>query len=79
LNLAWDGGAHAFLLDTTVHPDHQRRGVGTELVRRAVTAARQGGAEWMHVDYEAHLKGFYHACGFRPSPAGLIRLARPRE
>jgi GNAT superfamily N-acetyltransferase len=65
VNLAWDGGAHVFLLDTTVHPRHQRRGVGTELVRRAVTAAGESGAEWLHVDYEPHLDGFYRRCGFR--------------
>ncbi|UBV42362.1 GNAT family N-acetyltransferase [Deinococcus taeanensis] len=35
VNVAWDGGAHAFLLDTTVHPVWQRRGVGRELVPSA--------------------------------------------
>ena len=33
VNVAWDGGVHAFLLDTTVHPEYQRRGVGRALVR----------------------------------------------
>ncbi|MBW3571179.1 MAG: GNAT family N-acetyltransferase [Gemmatimonadetes bacterium] len=74
VNVAWDGGEHAFLLDPTVHPQHRRRGIGRELVWRAVAAAREGGAGWMHVDYEPHLDGFYHACGFRPTAAGLIRL-----
>ncbi|HEX8319720.1 MAG TPA: GNAT family N-acetyltransferase [Longimicrobium sp.] len=77
VNVAWDGGAHAFLLDTTVHPDHQRRGIGTALVRQAVAAAREAGAEWIHVDYEPRLDDFYEGCGFRPSAAGLIRLTRP--
>lgn len=76
VNVAWDGGVHAFLLDTTVHPDAQHRGIGTELVRRAAGAAREhGGLEWLHVDYEAHLAGFYEGCGFTPTPAGLLRLA----
>jgi GNAT superfamily N-acetyltransferase len=74
VNLAWDGGAHAFLLDTTLHPDWQRRGVGGELVRRAAEVARERGAQWLHVDYEPHLDGFYRGCGFRPTAAGLIRL-----
>lgn len=77
VNVAWDGGAHAFLLDTTVHPDHRRRGVGTALVRRAIAAAREGGVEWIHVDYEPRLDEFYRGCGFRPTAAGLIRLDRP--
>jgi len=74
VNVAWDGGAHAFLLDTTVHPEVGRRGVGTELVRRAAQAARTGGAHWLHVDFEPHLAGFYAACGFQPTGAGLLRL-----
>lgn len=27
VNLAWDGGVHAFILDTTVHPNFRRRGI----------------------------------------------------
>ncbi len=72
--LAWDGSVHAFLLDTTVHPDMQRRGIGVELVKTAVEAARARGIEWVHVDYEPHLKEFYTRCGFRPTDAGLIKL-----
>ena len=76
VNVATDGGVHAFLLDTTVHPDFQHRGIGTELVRRAVETARARGAQWLHVDYEARLEGFYRACGFQPTLAGLIALTR---
>jgi ribosomal protein S18 acetylase RimI-like enzyme len=50
VNVAWDGGAHAFVLDTTVHPRCQRCGVGPALVRRAAEAASAGGAQWLHVD-----------------------------
>ena len=41
VNVAWDGGVHAFLLDTTVHPDFQRRGIATQLVGVATEDARQ--------------------------------------
>lgn len=74
VNVAWDGGGHAFLLDPTVDVEYQRRGVATELIRRAADAARARGAEWLHVDYEPELDPFYKSCGFRPTPAGLIRL-----
>ena len=74
VNVAWDGGAHAFLLDTSVHRDYQRRGIGTALVREAIALARDGGAEWLHVDYEEDLEPFYRGCGFRPTPAGLLYL-----
>jgi len=74
VNVAWDGGVHAFLLDTTVHPDFQRRGIGARLVKLATDEARRRGAHWLHVDYEPHLEHFYQGCGFRPTLAGLIRL-----
>lgn len=73
--MAWDGAQHAFLLEPTVHPDNQRRGIGVELVRRATEASREAGCEWLHVDYEASLTPFYKACGFTPiEGAALIRL-----
>jgi GNAT superfamily N-acetyltransferase len=74
VNMAWDGGIHAFLLNTTVHPDWQRRGVGRALVRQAAVVACERGIHWLHVDYEPHLAGFYRDCGFRPTEAGLLWL-----
>jgi GNAT superfamily N-acetyltransferase len=74
VNLAWDGGVHAFLLDTTVHPDYRRRGIGSALVSEAITVARTRGIEWLHVDFEPHLMEFYRQCGFRPTESGLVRL-----
>ncbi len=77
VNLAWDGRDHAFVLDPTVHPDWRGRGIGTELVQRAARLAMERGVEWLHVDYEPHLEGFYRGCGFRPSAAGVRRLRPP--
>ncbi|MFD9958748.1 GNAT family N-acetyltransferase [Amycolatopsis sp. NPDC058986] len=75
VNVAWDGADHAFLLDPKVRPDHQHRGIDTELVRRAAAGATEAGCEWLHVDFEEHLRDFYFgACGFRPTDAGLIAL-----
>ena len=76
VRLAWDGGIHTFLLEPTVHPGFRRRGIGRALVDRVVTVARERKAEWVHVDYEPHLRRFYQACGFTPTQAGLIRLHR---
>ena len=74
VRLAWDGLLHAFLLDPTVHPDFRRRGIGRELVRLAVSGARYRQVQWVHVDYEPHLRRFYEQCGFRSTEAGLVRL-----
>ena len=53
IKLAWDGGIHAFVLDTTVHPDQQWRGIGRRLVEGATDVAEQSGVEWLHVDCES--------------------------
>ena len=75
VNVAWDGGDHAFLIDTKVRPEHQHRGIGTELVRLAALHAKRAGCEWMEVDFEERLAAFYFdACGFRPTHAGLLHL-----
>ena len=78
VNLAWDGGVHAFLLDPTVHPAYRRRGIGTELVRRAADVARERGVRWLHVDYLPELAPFYRGCGFRHTEAGLMDLLQPK-
>jgi len=78
VNLATDGGEHAFLLDPTVDVVYRRRGIGLELVRCARTLAHHRGCKWLHVDYEPALVPFYRAAGFRDSLAGVMRLdAKP--
>lgn len=75
VNVAWDGGVHAFILETMVAADLHRQGIGTGLVARAVQEARRAGCQWLHVDFEEHLRRFYiRGCGFTPSAAGLIAL-----
>lgn len=75
VNVAWDGGVHAFILDTMVNAPARRQGVGTQLLAFAVTEARAAGCEWLHVDFDDHLRTFYFdACGFTPTNAGLIAL-----
>jgi GNAT superfamily N-acetyltransferase len=75
VNVAWDGGDHAFLIDTRTRGGYQRQGVGAEVVRQAAPCAKAAGCEWLHVDFEAELAPFYlNAGGFRPTDAGLIHL-----
>jgi ribosomal protein S18 acetylase RimI-like enzyme len=79
VNLATDGGEHAFLLDPTVDPAYRRRGIGLQLVRRATEVARERGCRWLHVDYEPQLAAFYRRAGFRDSAAGVLQLAAPPD
>jgi GNAT superfamily N-acetyltransferase len=79
VNVAWDGGVHAFILDTMVAAQDRHHGIGTTLIATAVQHARAAGCEWLHVDFEDHLTAFYfQACGFTPTNAGLIALPRNR-
>ena len=55
VNVIWDGLVHAWIQDTMVDPRDHRRGVGTRLVAEAVSAARETGCEWMHVDFDDDL------------------------
>jgi GNAT superfamily N-acetyltransferase len=74
VHACWDGGRHAFLLDTVVDPAQRRRGLGSLLVGRLAREVEQAGCEWLHVDFEPHLAPFYRAAGFRPTRAGLIHF-----
>jgi GNAT superfamily N-acetyltransferase len=75
VNVAWDGGVHAFILDTMVAEQDRHHGIGTRLIATAVQHAHAARCEWLHVDFEDHLTTFYfQACGFTPTNAGLIAL-----
>ncbi|MGW6308780.1 GNAT family N-acetyltransferase [Streptomyces niveus] len=75
VNVAWDGGVHAFVLDTMVSGELRRAGIGAQLVATAAEEARAAKCERLHVDFDDDLRAFYFdACGFRPTSAGLIAL-----
>lgn len=75
VNVAWDGGVHAFLLDTMITSGARRHGHATRLVEEAVRHTKMSGCEWLHVDFDPHLRDFYlQVCKFQATDAGLIRL-----
>ena len=75
VNVLWDGLVHAWLQDTMVAAKARGQGVGTELVKHARGGAKAAGCEYLHVDFEDHLRPFYFgACGFALTNAGLISL-----
>ena len=46
VNVAWDGGSHAFLLDPTVHPEFQRQGhLGEGAIYRERTHRKRAALE----------------------------------
>jgi len=75
VNVPWDGGSHAFILDTLVALRARRQGIGQGMVSIAAEAARAARCEWLHVDFDDALAPFYFdACGFTSTRAGLIEL-----
>ena len=75
VNVAWDGGVHAFVLDAMVNRSHRRRGIATQMIEICVAQARLRRCEWLHVDFARELAPFYvETCGFSVTPAGLIKL-----
>jgi GNAT superfamily N-acetyltransferase len=75
VNVPWDGLVHAWIQDTMVAGPARHQGIGTELVAVAMAEARTAGCEWLHVDFDDHLRPFYlDACGFTPTNAGLLAL-----
>jgi hypothetical protein len=75
VNVLWDGLVHGWIQDGMVAVSARRRSVGTVLVEGARRAAREAGCEWLHVDFDDHMCGFYlDSCGFRPTNAGLVEL-----
>jgi GNAT superfamily N-acetyltransferase len=75
LNVVWDGLVHAWIQDTMVTREQRNQGIGTQMIQIARSECRRSGCEWLHVDFEDDLRGFYvDACGFTPTSAGLIRL-----
>ena len=67
-----DGVADAFLLDLMIHPEHQKAGLGSRLVKRAVTDMKQAGVQCVQVTFNDHLEPFYAQCGFHIFKGGII-------
>ena len=75
VNVAWDGGVHAFIVDTMVAVEYRRQGIAARMLAICAQEARNARCEWLHVDFEERLRPLYFdRVGFVPTDAGLIRL-----
>jgi GNAT superfamily N-acetyltransferase len=75
VNVLWDGLVHAWLQDIMVAARARGGGIGTGLVAHARDGAKAAGCEFLHVDFEDHLRPFYlGACGFTATSAGQLAL-----
>lgn len=72
LSILSDGVGDAFLLDLMVHPDHQRKGIGTALVKEAIHDIKSAGVKCIQVTFNPDLESFYKKFGFHIFKAGII-------
>lgn len=73
--MIWDGLVHAWMQDVMVSTESRSAGVGLGLVHTARDSTSSAGCEWLHVDFDDDLRGFYlEVCGFEPTNGGLMAL-----
>ncbi len=72
------GGRAATIDELAVLPSFQRKGVGRELLRRAVERAKVLAVKRLEVQSlgtaDEGVTAFFKACSFEPVPAGVFRL-----
>lgn len=60
-----DGETIVFIQDILVHPDYQRRGLGTALLKEALSRYSHVRQIQLATDNTEKTKTFYRSCGFR--------------
>lgn len=73
-----DGVMHAIIFDLIVHPTHQRRGIGSEILRQLIAVCREHDITDVQLFSATGLASFYEKYGFalRPDGAPGMELAR---
>lgn len=71
--IAGMGLQHGYMEDIIVHPRHQRKGIGQDLVKRLLREAERFGLEIVTLTFDAKHTSFYAECGFVPCSGGLWR------
>ena len=64
-----DGVLHAMIYDVIVHPSHQNRGIGTEIMRRLVARCHAAGVRNVQLFAAKGKAPFYEKRGFVARPA----------
>ena len=65
LRAVGDGETIIFIQDILVHPDYQRRGIGTALLKEVLSRYSHVRQIQLATDNTEKTKAFYRSCGFR--------------
>lgn len=73
-----DGGSVFHVSDMAVHPDHQRQGIGSQVMDALIAYINDVGVPGAYLNLMADVDGFYDQFGFeetRPASKGMyLRL-----
>lgn len=63
----------AYIQDLIVHPDYQKKGIGTQLMNRMISHLRKQNVYMISVIYDAQLSSFYQRFGFTQMLSGQLQ------
>ncbi len=67
-----NGVTDAYIQDLMVHPDYQRRGIGTDLMRKMMKHLKENRIYMISVIYDESIKPFYERFGFHLMLSGQM-------
>ncbi len=67
-----DGIADAYLQDLVVKPEYQKKGIGSELMKRAIRYLQKRNIKCIQVTFNPELEGFFKQFPFYIFRAGII-------
>lgn len=71
-----NGVTDAYIQDLMVHPAHQGKGIGTELMNRIICLLKEKQIYMVSVIFDDSLKPFYERFGFFPMLSGQMETFR---
>ncbi|MDG5777940.1 GNAT family N-acetyltransferase [Haloarculaceae archaeon H-GB2-1] len=74
-----DGATVFHVCDMVVHPDHQRRGLGTRMMDALMGYLREHAPETAYVNLMADVDGFYEQWGFERTAPTTKAMALPYD
>lgn len=64
-----DGVYQTFIGDLIVHSDYQKRGIGSEILKRLIDICKENGIKWIQLSCARGKMDFYKKYGFQERPA----------